>query len=98
MIYSVGRKDLYDRYFAADPRGTALKYGRGSVNQSGETLLGGRVFRTKEEAAELRTRAAHDGHERYILAVDADWVADTYQIEGEDFHRLTRDALAWAID
>jgi len=69
MLYTLGHKESYERYFKE--QGCPQKRGCGSL-EDGSFCEGGTVWRTKEDAAK------HLADDFALYGVIADWEKDTY--------------------
>ena len=87
MIYTVGVRRNYEQIL--DGSSTPVKLGKCQADDGSE-YEGGCAFQTIEAAA---SHLLERGLSEYgIYGMMADWEEDTYQIEGEPFRRLKRDA------
>lgn len=91
MIYTYGDRYVYDA--PVENGKTLMKVGRREKGADDGPYLGGIVFKTGNQAEYyLNKNRKRLGDNYRTFGVEADWDADTYHIEGEPFHRLTRDA------
>ncbi len=96
MIYCFGKRSTYEAKLSqAQPY---MKLGRGSIDADGNTLPGGVVFRFRQEAENFLSRMGGQGRERAVYGIEADWVKDTYHVDGESHNRLLRDARIVKLD
>jgi hypothetical protein len=96
MIYCFGKRNTYEAKLN-QPQ-AHMKLGRGSTDADGNTLPGGVVFQFRQEAENFLSRMGRQGRERAVYGVEADWVKDTYHVDGESFNRLLRDARIVKLD
>ena len=91
MIYCFGLRSKYDAKLASGR--PFFKFGRGIVDQGFSP--GGAVFQTREDMLSFLA-GKPGGEERSAYGVDADRELDTMQVDGEPYHRLTRNAVVVA--
>lgn len=85
MIYTIGRKSVYDLHIEHNPQ--AMKIGRS------DDYPGGSVWRTPEEARQyLADENLDDLDDFDVYGVEADWEKDTEPSNGGPWHDLLRDA------
>lgn len=87
MIYTIGKKDIYEPYIANDPNAAKR--------------AGGSVWKTYEEVSDYKTWAKLEDYD--IYGIDADWEMDTHiPIDSEDrvgdFRSLKRNAKLIKLD
>ena len=90
MLYTIGKKSLYDAYIRDDPR--PQKRGRRSeLNINNEE--GGSVWKDYESAKDAAKISSQiSGDEFVVYGVEADWDLDTASIEGARFRELLVDS------
>ena len=96
MIYCYGKRNTYEAGLS-QPK-PFMKLGRGSIDPEGNKVLGGAVFRIRQDAENFLFRMGRQGRERAVFGIEADWVKDTYHIDGEGHNRLLRDARIVKLD
>lgn len=80
MIYTLGKKEIYEPYIAADPNAAKA--------------AGGSVWRTYEEIIAYldETRHKQDITQYCIYGVIANWSTDTKKLKNTNYRALKRDA------
>ena len=88
MIYTLGKTEMYERYFLENCPEPTYKLGRRD-DLDGEFYPGGSVWEHYEEA--VRHAESNPGYAVYT--VEADWDKDTCPSQDGDWHDLLRDAV-----
>ena len=77
MIYTVGRRDVYEGALAMDPKLKKLK--------------GGSVWKTKEDAQQYLQDTRQD-KTFLVYGIEADWDKDTDEVRRAPWHALNKNA------
>ena len=87
MIYCFGKRNTYEAKLS-QPQ-AYMKLGRGSIDPEGNAVLGGAVFRIRQDAENFLFRMGRQGRERAVFGIEADFSGSTADIKRHSIYSYT---------